>query len=169
MHITAENMIVECVDEQGNAAVSGEIVVTDLINYSMPLIRYKIKDFGSISASTCQCGRHLPVLNEVFGREYDMLINPDGQKFHGEFFLYYFEDLKKQGLSVRAFQIRQVAPDKIALSLIADEKTSAAVKDGFEKYLQSEFHASVTLCVDNLSSLPREQSGKFRLIKREFG
>ena len=64
MHINAENVIVEIVrdGEVVNDGEVGDIVVTDLNNFAMPLIRYNLKDIGYIDSEPCPCGRGLPIL-----------------------------------------------------------------------------------------------------------
>ena len=74
LHIFMENVIVEVVDEEGNPIEEGEgdLVITNLHNYAMPFIRYKIGDRAKISKyKACSCGRTLPLLDEVLGRKSD--------------------------------------------------------------------------------------------------
>lgn len=171
MHITAENMIVEIVDSKGVVVphgVSGEIVVTDLTNYSMPLIRYKMRDFGVIDPAPCVCGRSLPVLKEVHGREYDLLLNSRGEKFHGEFFLYMIEDAKKLDMPVRGYQIEQVSLDLMVVNLVVDDLVFPKVKEFLENRVKNNFDASVEITFNQVSSINREASGKLRVIKRSF-
>jgi phenylacetate-CoA ligase len=80
-HIDADLLILEVV--RGNERVSpgerGEIVVTNLLNYAMPLIRYRVGDIGVIDGKTCSCGRGLPLLKSIEGREADCFTLPGGQ------------------------------------------------------------------------------------------
>jgi phenylacetate-CoA ligase len=171
MHITAENMIIEIVDANGHMVepgVSGEIVVTDLTNYSMPLIRYKMRDFGVIDREPCQCGRGLPVLKEIHGREYDLLINSKGEKFHGEFFLYMIEDAKKLNMPVRGYQIEQVSLNKMIVNVVADDLVFYKVKDFLEDKIKLNFDSSIEIEFNQVSFISREASGKLRVIKRLF-
>jgi phenylacetate-CoA ligase len=59
MHVISENVIVEVVDESGQAVIGkeGDILISDLNNRVMPFIRYRIGDRGRILASQCSCGR----------------------------------------------------------------------------------------------------------------
>lgn len=171
MHITAENMIVEIVDANGSVVppgVPGEIVVTDLTNYSMPLIRYKMRDFGVIDSEFCACGRALPVLKEVHGREYDLLINSKGEKFHGEFFLYMIEDAKKSDMPVRGYQIEQMSLDRMVVNIVADDSVFPKIKFFLEHRIKNNFDDSVEIIFNQVSSINREVSGKLRVIKRSF-
>jgi phenylacetate-CoA ligase len=73
-HVQAETAIVEILDEAGRACAPGQtgrVVVTDLVNFGMPLIRYAPGDYAEAGAP-CDCGRGLPVLTRIAGR------GPDG-------------------------------------------------------------------------------------------
>lgn len=80
-HIDADMLILEVV--RGNERVSpgerGEIVVTNLLNYAMPLIRYRVGDIGVLDDKTCSCGRGLPLLKSIEGSEADCFTLPGGQ------------------------------------------------------------------------------------------
>ena len=39
----------------------GEVVLTGLINYAMPLIRYRVGDTAALPREKCPCGRGMPV------------------------------------------------------------------------------------------------------------
>lgn len=61
---------------------NGELVMTNLTNYTMPLIRYNTKDIVALSQKKCSCGRSFPRLMSVEGRENDFIILPDGEYIH---------------------------------------------------------------------------------------
>ena len=98
----------------------GELVITELDNIAMPLIRYRTGDFGSIAASPCRCGRGLRVLEGIHGRAYDFIRNRAGESFHGEFMIYLFEDLQRRERGVRQFQIIQSTIDSFHVRIVPD-------------------------------------------------
>src|SRR5262249_1694553 len=56
MHISAEDIIVEIVDRDGNtqpAGATGEIVVTHMASKDFPFIRYRTGDVGVLDDSAC--------------------------------------------------------------------------------------------------------------------
>ena len=69
-HISAENVVLEFVrdGEHVSPGEQGEIVATNLRNFGMPLIRYRIGDTGILSDEMCGCGRGLPVMKSIEGR-----------------------------------------------------------------------------------------------------
>jgi phenylacetate-CoA ligase len=91
LHTMAEGLYVEVDTPAGPAAPgeTGSILVTDLLNAAMPLIRYRIGDLGAWAAGPCPCGRHLPRLEKVEGRVTDFLVGCDGQLVSGVFLATY--------------------------------------------------------------------------------
>src|SRR5215469_8001465 len=87
----AEGLYVEIETPNGPAAPgeTGSILVTDLLNYAMPLIRYRIGDLGAWAAGTCPCGRGLPRLEKVAGRVTDFLVGCDGRLVSGVYLATY--------------------------------------------------------------------------------
>jgi phenylacetate-coenzyme A ligase PaaK-like adenylate-forming protein len=64
-HIEEQLAIVEVVDEMGkplSSGEAGEVVVTALENFAMPLIRYRASDQGYWLKGPCRCGAKAPCL-----------------------------------------------------------------------------------------------------------
>src|SRR5690606_14972011 len=83
MHISAEDIIVELLDDNGQpvaAGQSGEIVVTHLATPGFPFIRYRTGDMAQLASQPCSCGRGLPVLANVQGRRRDFLVTTAGDQ-----------------------------------------------------------------------------------------
>jgi phenylacetate-CoA ligase len=81
-HVYDENVLVEILDDDGNPCVPGQpgkVVVTSLMNYGLPLIRYDIGDYAGTIEGPCPCGRNLSRLSHIIGRQRGQLIKPDGQ------------------------------------------------------------------------------------------
>src|SRR4029077_8403140 len=84
MHINAENLLVEVVSgERSCSDEDGEIVITDLSNFAMPMIRYRIRDVGRIKQASCSCLRGLPLMELSAGRVTDFLVATSGTKVSG--------------------------------------------------------------------------------------
>jgi phenylacetate-CoA ligase len=90
MHINVDNLWVEVVDGEGRPVTGevGDIVITDLENRAMPLVRYRIGDRGIMTEATCSCGRSFPMLKEVVGRVSETLRTEDGRELHDMYFLW---------------------------------------------------------------------------------
>ncbi len=85
---------VEIVDERAENAepgVDGNIIITNLRNKSMPLLRYAIGDIGALSAEkSCPCGRNTHMLKYVKGRTVNVFRTRDGKRIDGEYFTHLF-------------------------------------------------------------------------------
>lgn len=81
-HIQSETMFVEVLNAHGDTCRPGEVgrvVLTPLHNYAMPLIRYEIMDYAEVGEA-CSCGRGLPVIRRILGRQRNLITLPDGKQ-----------------------------------------------------------------------------------------
>lgn len=81
LHVLADFVILEIVrdGEPVGPDERGEIVVTGLLNYAMPMIRYRVGDIGTLSDRQCTCGSSFPLLKSVEGRMIDCFTLPGGR------------------------------------------------------------------------------------------
>lgn len=112
LHVIAPYHHVEILRPDGtpcDCGEVGEIVLTLMINDTMPLFRYRVGDMASWSADPCKCGRSWPLLARVAGRVSDMFVRPDKTRIHGEYFthLFYFLDW------VEKFQVIQLTTSHV--------------------------------------------------------
>ena len=119
MHIFAAHQKLEILDKHRQPVKGedmGELIVTNLRNYSMPLIRYQIGDTAGFSDKQCSCGRGFPLLKEVTGRVFSHFVRKDGSFVHAQFFvgLLFFRPW------IREFKIIQKEYDRIEV-LVANE------------------------------------------------
>lgn len=163
MHITAEDVIVEIIDEQGNVqptGVAGEIVVTHLATADFPFIRYRTGDIGTLSDEACPCGRGLPLLKDIQGRSTDFVVASDGTVMHGLSLVYILRDIP----GMKAFKVIQESRELTRVLMVTEppftENRIADVITGFKQRLGS----SVEIQVELAQSIPAEASGKFRYI-----
>tara|TARA_B110000046_G_scaffold135654_1_gene141900 strand:+ start:2528 stop:3946 length:1419 start_codon:yes stop_codon:yes gene_type:complete len=80
-HVHNENCIVEIVRSDGTACAAGErgkILVTSVLNFAMPLIRYDTDDIGEAVEGPCVCGRTLPSFTAIHGRYRRTAFMPEG-------------------------------------------------------------------------------------------
>jgi phenylacetate-CoA ligase len=171
LHINDENIIVEILgsnQQPVKVGEDGEIVVTELNNLAMPLIRYRIADYGSFSPRSCKCGRELTVLREVKGRAYDFLINSTGEMFHGEFFLYIVEDIKKNGASLNGVQFVQKNKNELDIKIVPGSGFISEHKNYIENRIREKFDSKIKITFIEEPFIEREKSGKMRVVKRLF-
>ncbi|MFZ6030843.1 MAG: phenylacetate--CoA ligase family protein [Chloroflexota bacterium] len=111
LHTFPWNCYVEIADDAGNLlppGVEGNILVTSLVNFAMPLLRYQIGDRGVLSPDeACACGRRGQRLRYVSGRINDTFRRADGTLVSGGYFtrlLYYRDWVAKFQIVQKGFQ-----------------------------------------------------------------
>ena len=163
MHITAEDIIVEIIDENGSiqpTGIAGEIVVTHLATSDFPFIRYRTGDVGSLSTEKCACGRGLPLLKEIQGRSTDFVIATDGTVMHGLALIYILRDLP----GVRSFKViqesRQLTNVLLVIGPEFQSEMIGKIIEGFKQRLGS----SAEIKVQTVENIPPEKSGKYRYV-----
>lgn len=120
-HVMAENVVLESVPG-GAPEAAPELVVTDLNNELMPLIRYRLGDAGRLADGTCPCGRTLPLLESVRGRsQRQFLRTPEGELVHAISFAYFMEEKQLAGYPIRQFQVVQSVRDAVEVNLVMDD------------------------------------------------
>ena len=94
LHIGSDVRHVDVVDGVSpvGAGQYGDLVVTDLVNKSFPLLRYRIGDRGRLMENSCSCGLPFPLMDYVKGRIADMIVLPSGSRVPGEFWTTIFDD-----------------------------------------------------------------------------
>jgi len=163
MHITAEDIIVEIVDEQGNvqpAGISGEIVVTHMATSDFPFIRYRTGDIGMLGNTPCSCGRGLPLLKEIQGRSTDFVIASDGTVMHGLALIYILRDLP----AVRTFKIIQESLNLTRVQVVANPSFGITDETTIREGLQARLGNDVEIDIQLLAEIPPEKSGKHRYV-----
>ncbi|MDT8425649.1 MAG: AMP-binding protein [Methyloprofundus sp.] len=163
MHITAEDIIVEIIDNNGNVLPdnqAGEIVVTHLATRDFPFIRYRTGDVGVLSDKTCHCGRGLPLLKEIQGRTTDFIVAQDGTVLHGLALIYVLRDLD----GIESFKITQHNIDETTVQIVKNQQynqeNTAKIKSEFKQRLGQD----VQIDVEYVSEIAKEKSGKFRYV-----
>ncbi len=110
-HVIAENLIVEVVRFGDEPEGFGQVVVTDLNNILMPIIRYRLGDLVPLERPVCACGRGWPCLGQVVGRSQGQYILVPGKgRVHSQFVVYLIEGLMAQGAVQGRFRIIQEKP-----------------------------------------------------------
>lgn len=117
LHINSDSIFLEVVNDGISVAdgCSGDILITDLTNKAMPLIRYNLGDVGNKSSKQCTCGNQLPILQEVEGRSGDFFVTEKGALVHGEYFTHLFYGIE----DVVQFQVIQESITDIRLLLVS--------------------------------------------------
>jgi phenylacetate-CoA ligase len=147
-HVVAEGYLVEVLRD-GKAAKPGEIgeiVITDLNNYCMPFIRYRIGDLAEAMDPSvpCSCGRGAPRVGAIQGRVQSIIQGADGRYLPGTFFAHY---LKEFDYAIKRFQVIQEERNAMTFRVVKGGRFSPQVLDEviatFRKYLGSDMRIDV--------------------------
>ena len=158
MHINCHDLYLE-IDSLNPYTQPGEILITQLNNYAMPFIRYRIGDIGRLSNEVCPCGNQLPVLAELLGRSTATFRTKTGALIHGGYFTQQFYDLK----GVVQFQIIQETLKHCVLKVVVNEQWMEATHRYLVQSIQRALGAEVVVTVEFVEEIPLSASGK-----REF-
>ncbi len=162
LHLLAENNLLELIDNNGAPVTPGHVgrvVVTNLNNYAMPLIRYENGDMGIASDHACTCGRGLPLLDSVVGRTTDTISSPSGKLLHGEFFTHLF--YKVPGVS--QFRVVQHTLHDLLVQLVPGEGFDQQTVCTFlEQSIHQHGDPGFTIRFELHAHLPPASSGKYR-------
>lgn len=165
MHVMSDNLIVELdTTEQWQEGV-GEILVTDLHNYAMPLIRYKVGDLGTLCNEPCPCGRSLHRIEKVHGRAYDFIVDSKGAKHHPELILYIFEEIKQRGGGIAQFQAVQTDYDRLDITIVPSASYSKDAETHITTKIRANINPAINVHFRYASRIDREPSGKLRVVK----
>jgi phenylacetate-CoA ligase len=159
LHINADNIYVEIVKNGKSVSNgdSGDILVTDLTNHAMPLIRYKLGDVGRLSNNDCTCGRNLPLMKSVEGRTGDFFVSSNGSLVHGEYFTHLFYG---EG-DVIKFQMIQETISEINLKIVSvNNDINADYLHGFISKTKTMLGNNCEVNIEFVSNIPLPASGK---------
>jgi len=169
LHIHADSRFVEITDESGKSLSAGEIgnvVITDLENYVMPIIRYKNDDMSSFAKFKCNCGINFPTIGPVIGRTYNIFKLKNGKQIYGHMFSKKLFNYVKE---IKQFKVHQKTYDKIDVLIVPGEiidrnKLINELLSYFKYYTGDEVEYTFKF-VDEIS---REKSGKFLYTKSDI-
>lgn len=162
LHVMDQNLILEIDSDSG----PGEIVVTDLFNTLTPLIRYRLSDYSEVKSEACKCGRSWSQIKGVYGRAYDLIRHGNGTKVHPEYFMYVFEKIKDELDAINSFQVEQVAIKSFVVRLIlGNESLLEDCKLIIERLFKEKLGDDIVIEYEFPEFIPREKSGKLRIIK----
>lgn len=163
MHVNNDLNVVEFEDLSEDAAACGskDIVVTPLLAYGMPLLRYVNGDAGEPVAHSCDCGLPFPAMHTSVGRTTAIFTLPGGATVHG----LYFVRLVYGTPGIGRFQFQQTAPDLFELRIVKDsrfsEDTTKALS-GLEERAAKDLGVRIRIPVTFVDEIPLTRMGKHK-------
>lgn len=165
-HAQSEAVFLEVLNEKGEACRPGEVgqvVVTPLWNFAMPMIRYAVGDLAELGEA-CPCGRGLPVLKRILGRTRDMIVYPDGRKAWALIGEFNYTDIPV----LQQFQVVQHATDDVEFKVVADRELTAAERDRLRAWFHHRCGHPFPVRFTYHPEISRSAGGKFQDFRCEI-
>jgi len=148
--------------------VDEEILVTSFTTHGTPLIRYRIGDAMKFSDETsCACGMQSLMVKEIYGRKDDFLYTADGAKIRSVSIANLIKNVPNAIIRI------QMQQDKLGEILILMEIDKEKYKPEYDEIVKRDFlhrfGEGTVVDIKHVDEIPREKSGKFRLIKNNVG
>lgn len=155
LHVAAESIYTEV----RGTGETGPILVTDLSNFAMPLIRYQTGDVITMSSRTCPCGRGLPLIEKVEGRDADYVVTPAGKLISGISLTENFAVLIRGAAQV---QIIQETLTHLRVRMVVDHQFTDQSREDIRKLVLETFGQTMNYDLELVDVIPQEASGKYR-------
>jgi len=167
LHVPEDRIILEVVDENNRAVPAGvpgaKVLLTNLFNHTLPLIRYELSDLVTSVEGCCPCGRTYRRLAAVRGRREDILMlqGRGGSRVEVNAFLF-----GEALLHVPAISQYQLTPgnDELSVKLVLRDGTETdvalqAARDIIETELDKLGANVAKLIVVAVEHIPRNGTG----------
>lgn len=162
IHMITDCAVTEIIKDgqQLGPGEEGDIIVTGLYNYAMPLIRYKLGDIGTMADYECSCGRSWPLIESIGGRSDDFLTLPSGRTISART-INVIEDIP----GIVQYRTVQERRDKFVVQVIPGKDFSADSERQINEQIRLGcLGESVNVEIELLDEMPRERTGKLRAV-----
>lgn len=167
MHVNADSVYVEIMGADVTGALtrparpgeSGSVIVTDLTNRAMPIIRYQVGDVAAMTDRVCSCGRGLPLLERLEGREADYVVTPNGDLISG---ISLTENFALHVPGVAQFQIIQETVHRFRFRIVRGRDFGPGSLERLDALVARHFGSKAEYRCEYLDHIPLEPSGKYR-------
>ncbi|UCF49028.1 MAG: phenylacetate--CoA ligase family protein [Thermoplasmatales archaeon] len=160
-HISPEFGITEVIDQDGKSVTKendvGEIVGTGFINFIFPLIRYKTQDKGVITLKKCRCGRDYPILKEIEGRMFEVMITKTNRYIPLTGF---YGLIAKCSKNVIDWQLIQEREGELIIKIIKGKYFSNKDEQMIKNSLKNKFSKEIDFEIQYTNHIKLAPSGK---------
>lgn len=173
LHLHADWVILEPVDEQGRALPPGQpsanTLLTNLGNHVQPLIRYQLGDSITFLDAPCECGCTLPRLR-VEGRKDDVLKLPAANGRTVTIVPLAIESVIEDRAGIHQFQLCQSGPRRLAIRFNppaghSHQDTWPRLRQCLRKFLDHQGAGTTEISLDPAPPQPDPVSGKLRRVR----
>lgn len=144
---------------------TGSLIITSLAHMAMPIIRYQLGDYATLSEKFCDCGRTYPMIESLDGRLYEVINTLVGSVVS----IYEIKKVISAFNEINDFQLVQTGPDAIELNLKCDnEQLSEEDVIRLKRELSTLFECNMSTIINYINSLTKLPSGKvLRVISQK--
>jgi phenylacetate-CoA ligase len=159
--VVDENYIVETLKDGRDAEPGemGEVIITDLNNFCMPFIRYRVGDLAVAmdNRQPSPCGRGLSRIGKIEGRVQAIIVGTNGNYLPGTFFAHLFKDYDH---IVSQYQVVQEQLGEIILKIVKAQRFSdqgfREIEDQLRRYLGQD----IKITLEYVDLIPLGRTGK---------
>ncbi|MGL2962663.1 hypothetical protein ACSVH2_02450 [Flavobacterium sp. RSB2_4_14] len=166
MYLMATNVFIEILDDEGNEVEDGNlgnVIITNLNGYAMPLIRYKIGDLAILLPKDSYPKKrelNLPIIQKIIGRDTDIVKTPSGNFLVVHSFTGIFEHIPE----IRQFCVIQKNLSGIEIEFIKDKGFNANILDEIMTKIQNSLNEPFEIKFKEVGEIKSTNSGKPQLI-----
>ena len=167
-HLNTELSVGEFLRDDGSPVSPGEtgrVVLTDLLNYASPLIRYDTGDLAVGGSAGCACGRGFPLFGPIQGRSQECLSTPSGKSISpvvlGQYLFVYKDNLD----AVSHYQLVQRDRNRACFMVVPAPGWNRQRHEQLEADLNELLGSEMEVTIEKVSEIPHESSGKRPIIK----
>lgn len=167
LHLELQSGVFEVLDDKGNEAESGRLIITSFTTEATPLVRYDIGDSVVLEDINvrCDCGNNNPLVKEILGRIDDYIYSPENGKIN----LGNVSNTLKDTKGIVRFQVIQDDLDILSIITVVDDNIYNSITEA--KFLQNwrdRVGDKMTIKFKKVQEIPVEKSGKYRIVKNNI-
>ena len=161
-HVSSDTLVVEVLKNGRPASPGeeGEVVITNLHSYAMPLIRYRQGDIVTVSGRRPACGRGFPLLENIQGRINDCIVLKNGHRISSQPFFFCVQLVP----GVRRWQIFQERIDRIKVTIEPNDAFTESSRQLLEDNLRDLVKDQLSIEIALVDSIPISPASKFRQV-----
>jgi len=160
-HINSDILLVEAIkDSKQVFDEEGEIVCTDLTNYTMPFIRYSLGDIVVLSKERHDCGNSFPLIRLIQGRSNDFITLPSGKFIAPVVLLLTFENI--EGIS--QYKLVQENINMFTVQIVKGQNFKETTIEELRNALLDVLGREARVNISIVNEIPKEKSGKVQPI-----
>jgi|694.fasta_scaffold11927_12 phenylacetate-CoA ligase len=162
-HINDDSVFVETVSNPALDSTDSDLVITGLINFTTPIIRYQIGDVVTAGDRKPVADIPFSTIERIHGKYLDFLVRPDGKIVSSH--------AAKQNLThlegIRRFQVVQTDVSSLTIFIAPDRQWSDVVKDEILKLFTRDFGPEMNIEITIDKNLVHKSSDykKFKVVE----